>query len=138
MIAKRGLVKTGMQAFSIGMPLVQGYKAGKKEGKPIRGLLKGALGGVINGYMPWYMLAQGAAGVAEQGGNFFMERMHQGPWERSNAGRANFGGNFQDTQQSATMRQRALETMQNSHINARSVLGSEARTYHRSGAYIRR
>lgn len=46
--------------------------------------------------------------------------------------RAGFGGNFQDNQQSATMRQRGVEQMQQSKMNARNVLGSEARTFHES------
>lgn len=68
-------------------------------------------------------------------GNWYIDKLYTNPWERNRALMPNFGGNFSDTQQAATLRQRALQEMQSSHINARSVLGSEARTYHRSGSY---
>ena len=42
-----------------------------------------------------------------------------------------FGGNFVDTQNAYTMRQRGLQAIQNNGINARSVLGNEARMYTR-------
>ena len=44
--------------------------------------------------------------------------------------RPGFGGNYQDTQAAYTMRQRGVQAMQASKLNARSVLGSEARTFH--------
>lgn len=45
--------------------------------------------------------------------------------------RGGFGGNFNDTQQGYTMRQRSVQALQQSKMNARNVLGSEARTFHR-------
>lgn len=42
-----------------------------------------------------------------------------------------FGGNFQDSQQAATMRQRQMQTMRQSRIATETVLGSEARQLHR-------
>ena len=42
-----------------------------------------------------------------------------------------FGGNFVNTQNAETMRQRGLQAMQHSGYNINSVLGSEARTYYR-------
>lgn len=68
---------------------------------------------------------------------FELSKATQGLWEgylntkNSNAhGRyytANFGGNFVDTSNRATMRQRAIDHIQSSRMNARSVLGKEAR-----------
>lgn len=42
-----------------------------------------------------------------------------------------FGGNFVDTQNASTMRQRGLQAMEHSGYNINSVLGNEARTYYR-------
>ena len=43
----------------------------------------------------------------------------------------NVGGNYIDTQQAYTMRQRAVQAIQSSHMNARSALGNTARMMHR-------
>lgn len=40
------------------------------------------------------------------------------------------GGNFIDTNNASTMRQRGLQAMEHSGYNVRSVLGSEARTFY--------
>lgn len=45
--------------------------------------------------------------------------------------RPNLGGNYQDTQQAYTMRQRGVQAIQNSRLNARSALGNTARMMHR-------
>ena len=51
---------------------------------------------------------------------------------RQNAAyRSGFGGNFVETQGAYTMRQRGKQAIENSMSNTRSVLGSEARAYHR-------
>lgn len=52
----------------------------------------------------------------------------QGPTARNY--NPNFGGRYQDTEVAATMRQRGVAAIQNSRMNARSVLGSEARSLH--------
>lgn len=51
----------------------------------------------------------------------------------SNAYSASFGGNYQDSENAYTMRQRGVQAIQNNGMNARSVLGSEARQYFRGG-----
>jgi len=45
--------------------------------------------------------------------------------------RNNFGGNYQDTQPVATMRQAGVQAIQASHLNGRSLLGQEASLMHR-------
>ena len=135
--AAKAMSKGGMgftSVMALGIPAVMGYQSAEK-GQKLQGTIKGLAEGIVYAYMPQLFFAEMAGKGLEGAGNWYMERMHQGPWERFNAGRPNFGGGFRDTQQAATMRQRALDEMQRSHINARSVLGSEARTYHRSGAY---
>ncbi len=50
----------------------------------------------------------------------------------TNPGEARFGSrNFQETEQSHTLRQRNMQAIQESRLNARSVLGNEARMLHR-------
>lgn len=51
----------------------------------------------------------------------------------SKAYNAQFGGHFQDTSNAHTMRQRGIQAIQNNGLNNRSVLGSEARQFYRSG-----
>lgn len=48
--------------------------------------------------------------------------------------RSSFGGNFVDNKQSYTMRQRGVQALQQSGNSVNSVLGNEARQYHR-GVY---
>lgn len=48
---------------------------------------------------------------------------------RSSMYKANFGGQYFDTQNAYTMRQRGVQAIQKSGMNTRSVLGSEARRY---------
>lgn len=43
-----------------------------------------------------------------------------------------FGGNFMDTEMTATMRQRGVQAMHNTRMNARSILGNEARSLHKT------
>lgn len=50
---------------------------------------------------------------------------------RRSLGGPNVGGGYQDTQQAYTMRQRAVQAIQQSRMNARSVLGNEASLLHR-------
>jgi hypothetical protein len=93
-----------------------------------------------NGVM-WYaaerMVGQGVmmipmvAEAAEAGYSMYRDHKLYGKGELAQYYRSNFGGNYQDTQQAYTMRQRAVQAMQQSRMNARSVLGSEARTLHR-------
>ena len=45
----------------------------------------------------------------------------------SRAYKANFGGSYQLTENAYTMRQRGVQAIDNSRMNTRSVLGSEAR-----------
>lgn len=52
----------------------------------------------------------------------------QGAWDRS---RATFGGEFQDSQVGATMRQRGMQAIEKSRMQASSHLANEARSLHR-------
>jgi len=93
-----------------------------------------------NGTM-WYvgerLVGQGVmmipmvAEAAQAGYSMYRDHQLYGKGEIAQYYKSNFGGNFQDTQQAYTMRQRGVQAMQQSRMNARSVLGSEARTLHR-------
>lgn len=50
---------------------------------------------------------------------------------QTRAYRTNFGGYYQDTQNAYTMRQRGVQAIQKSGMNASNVLGNEARTTYR-------
>lgn len=52
-----------------------------------------------------------------------------GNGERLN--QATLGGNFQDSEQAATLRQRQLQSLRQSRIQTENILGSEARQLHR-------
>lgn len=56
---------------------------------------------------------------------------HQGVKNRKTAYMGNFGGYFEDNDIRATMRQRGLAAIQQARLNARSILGNEARMLHR-------
>lgn len=79
------------------------------------------------GLMMVPMLVQGA----EAGYGAYRDHKLYGKGKIAQHYKSNFGGNYQDTQQAYTMRQRGVQAMQASRMNARSVLGSEARTLHR-------
>lgn len=77
------------------------------------------------------MMVPMVAQMTEAGYSAYRDHQLYGQGELKQYYRSNFGGNYQDTQQAYTMRQRAVQSMQESRMNARSVLGSEARTLHR-------
>lgn len=56
---------------------------------------------------------------------------HQYESKAINRGTVGASWNYQDTQQAATMRQRGMEAISQSRMNARSALGGEARALHR-------
>lgn len=61
----------------------------------------------------------------------YQDHKKYGAGKKDKLYRANFGGNFQDSEQGATMRQRSMQAINESRMNARSILGSEARSLHR-------
>ena len=81
---------------------------------------------------PWAMGAKIVAdtlpGVAGAIGDFGKGQAAK----QSRAYKNNFGGGFADSNNAYTMRQRGTQAIQNSGMNARSVLGSEARMFYRS------
>lgn len=134
MVGKAGATtKTmGLGQHAIGIGIAVGMEAmgsGKGFGNA---LAKGAFWYAADALVPgafWLSTLGSVAGGVTQAyidekryGNARVQKYYQG----------NFGGNFRDSQGGYTMRQRGVAAMQQSKLNARSVLGSEARTFHTS------
>lgn len=129
--ASKAFSQAGLGAMAFGA--ITGYLG--SEGSKTQRIAQGAISAVGYSFAPGIMFAGQVAKAASSFGEQFQRNVYERPWEREAMYGANFGGTFRDTQQAATMRQRALQNLGNSVSNSRSVLGSEARTYHRSGAY---
>lgn len=78
--------------------------------------------------VPGLMLAKELSEGAVELGKMGYQAYQAGP--SSNFYNPNMGGNYMDTELNATMRQRGVNAIQNNRLNARSVLGSEARSLH--------
>lgn len=78
--------------------------------------------------MPSVMWGKFAADLGVSLAPSMVAAYRQGPSSRPY--NPNVGGRFMDTELNATMRQRAMTAIQNSRMNARSVLGNEARSLH--------
>jgi len=81
-----------------------------------------------------FMWAAMLADVGEAVGGAAVSLYYQGLANRKGYYAGNFGGRFHDNEIRATMRQRGLAAIQESRLNARTILGSEARALHRGRA----
>lgn len=86
--------------------------------------------------IPEVMWGLTAFDIAKTGMQALTPAIRQASINQSRGYQANFGGNYVDTQQAYTMRQRGLQAIQNSNMNVRSTLGSEARQYVRNNMYL--
>lgn len=84
-------------------------------------------------YVPGIMWAKTAVDVAKSGGEMMAGYRRQSFEEQfsANDNRGMIGNGFQDTEIGYTSRQRGLNAIQNSRLNARSALANEARSLHR-------
>ena len=134
MLGFGNIVKGGMAAgfanHAIGVGMNIGFQklAGDSNGEAV---VKGAAWYVAEKFVPGAMMLPVLVDVAKAGYEMYHEDKLYGQGKIQQYYRGNFGGNFQDTQQAYTMRQRGVQALQQSKMNARSVLGSEARTFHR-------
>lgn len=124
-------IGVGLTALNIAQPYLD-YSQAKKDGHSTsaaigKGLLTYAAFELIPG-LGWgivgYELAKAGAQVAKKASDINLKNT-------SSSYRHGFGGNFIDTQASYTMRQQGLQAIQNNGINARTVLGNEARMFAR-------
>lgn len=95
-------------------------------------LVKGAFWAAAEAVVPGAALIQPMIDAGDFATQQYLGYKHEGKGKIQSYYRPGFGGNFQDSQSGYTMRQRSVQAMQQSKINARSVLGSEAKTFHTS------
>lgn len=84
-------------------------------------------------YIPGIMTAKMALDLGKSAGGAF-GNMRRSAYEKEFASfdnRGVIGSGFTDTDLTATSRQRGLQAIQQSRLNARSALGNEARSLHR-------
>jgi hypothetical protein len=120
-------------ALSVGFGLYD-YNSRLKEGQsPGR-----AFGGAVAETLLWelpitrpFMMAGMVGELAEAGGKFAVEKYYDGLSNRRGRYMGNFGGRYDDNEIRGTMRQRGMAAIQESRLNARTILGSEARSLHR-------
>lgn len=118
------VAKTAFKGIGVVSPMFE-YKRRVNEGEgKLSSLAKTAVEevgwAIAPGAMALGTFAPMAVDLANTTGQY-------GGQARSSMHKANFGGNFVDTQGAYTMRQRGVQAMQNSGMNTSSVLGSEAR-----------
>lgn len=129
--AVKGGMKSGFAEHAIGIGTMIGFEkiaGGEGWGEAVaNGAFWYGAEKLIPGAMTLSMITEGA----KMGYEMYHEDKLYGQGKIQQYYHAGFGGNFNDTQQAYTMRQRGVQALQQSKMNARSVLGSEARTFHR-------
>ncbi len=120
----------GQHAIGLGMSVgMEAMASGSNFGDAlVRGAFWYAADAVVPGAF-WISTIASASGKMTQA---YIEEKRYGNSKIQKYYRGNFGGEFRDSQNGYTMRQRGVQAMQQSKINARSVLGSEARSFHTS------
>lgn len=93
-------------------------------------LVKGAFWTAFDAVAPGGPTLRMIAGAGKFTAEQLMDHKYTGKSKIQKYYNAGFGGNYLDTHNAATMRQRGVQAMQASKLNARSVLGSEARSFH--------
>lgn len=124
-------IKTSIAGFTLAQPFMdihsakkEGYSTGAAIGKGLLTYTTFELFPGLGFGMLGYDLAKTGVQLASQMSDNTIKTANQ-------IGRHNFGGYFTDSQPAYTMRQRGVQAIQNNGINARSVLGNEARNYTR-------
>lgn len=79
---------------------------------------------------PGVMFGLMAAGVAKQAGAAYQNLYRDQKSRYMQNTSRDIGGGFVDTEMAYTMRQRGLQAISSSRLNARSALGNEARSLH--------
>lgn len=128
--AVKGATNMGFASHAIGIGMNIGFQkmSGDSTGEAV---VKGALWYGAEKLVPGAMMLPMLVDAGKAGYEMYMDNKLYGQGKIQQYYHAGFGGNFNDTQQAYTMRQRGVQALQQSKMNARSVLGSEARTYHR-------
>lgn len=133
LIGKAGAVtkNAGFSKHAIGVGMSVGMSM-IGSSNIIEGAAMGGATYAIESFVPgafWINTIGKTAGKVTQ--TYIEEKRHGNGRIQKNY-KGNFGGEFRDSQGSYTMRQRGVAAIQQSKLNARSVLGSEARSFHTS------
>lgn len=128
----KSAVKVGMKGMDIASPIIS-YNENRNEGHGVTysvgsALAEYALYSPLTGNLGLALMAKDiAVGTFKFVNGVGLENAKV----TSQAYKHQFGGNFQDSDNAYTMRQRGIQAIQNNGLNTRSVLGSEARRYFR-------
>ena len=112
------------------------YKYDKEQGKSVaytgvKLAAEAALFSVAPVVGAAYMGGMMAGGAVSAGMAFAQNGGKQSAQQVNNVYRNTIGGNFNDTENGSTMRQRGLSAIQHSGNNLNQVFGNEARTFYR-------
>lgn len=115
-------------AANVGVGLAMGIASGQSMGTALKdAVIQGAAWTVA----PEIMNAQMLYDLGSSIGPALVEKYKRDKFAWKEGFKHNMGGRgFADTQASATMRQRAVQAIQGSRLNARSALGREASLMH--------
>lgn len=120
----------GLGQHAIGMGMAVGMGVMSSNGNMGEAILKGAGMYALEAVVPGAFMVNTVADMGGAAATAYIDHKRYGNARIQKYYRGNFGGNFQDTQAGYTMRQRGVQAIQQSKLNARSVLGSEARSFH--------
>jgi hypothetical protein len=121
-----------MGVFDFGLTYADRQKQNPNENKLVSAGIAGASAAAWM-YIPGIMWAKTALDMGKGAGMAIGSYRKQAYGKQFAAveNRGVIGGEFQDTAFGATSRQRGLQAIQNSRLNARSALANEARSLHR-------
>lgn len=117
-VADMGRRAWGARGISIG------GSAGRAFARSTAGRMLAGVAGFLNPVLDVALIAGGAGYMGYATYKVLKEKANQ-------AARIEMGGFFQETQGSLTSRQRALQAITSSHLQAKSAIGNEAMLFHR-------
>lgn len=123
-------VPNGFVNHALGLAVTTGLEFTNPNVSTGQALVRGAFNFAAGAMLPGYYQIQAVAGIGKVASEVGMDYRKYGKGKIQKYYKAGFGGNYNDTQNAYTMRQRGVQAMQASKMNARSVLGSEARSFH--------
>jgi hypothetical protein len=129
-IVKRAMGGVGMGVLNGGLEYYSRRQEHPNESKLVSGAVAGGIAAAW--YLaPHLMWLKTGADMISAGSKAIEKMQLKARDAQRERGRANFGGNFQDTDTGATARQRGMQAIMSSRLNARSALSNEARSLHR-------
>lgn len=120
----------GFVNHAIGVGMMTAMELTNPNIKPGEALVRGAFYAAGEALLPGFGLLTTVGALGGAIGGSAIDHAKYGKQKIQKYYRPGFGGDYQDTQQAYTMRQRSAQALQQTKMNARSVLGSEARTFH--------